>query len=60
MTNSHDDRRSATWICSSLSLSAMLQDSREQKMNPIMIYYIDQSYMNPLEKTSVLERPKHI
>jgi hypothetical protein len=28
-------------------------------MNPIMIYYIDQSYMKPSEKTSVPERPKY-
>jgi hypothetical protein len=38
---SHDDRRSATWICS---------------IFPTMIYFIDQSYMKPLEKTSVLDR----
>jgi hypothetical protein len=38
---SHDDRRSATWICSSC---------------PIMIYFIDQSYMNSSEKNSVLDR----
>jgi hypothetical protein len=38
---SHDDRRSATWICSSF---------------PTMIYFIDQSYMNPSEKTSVPDR----
>jgi hypothetical protein len=29
-------------------------------MNPTMIYYIDQSYMKPSEKTSVPERPKYI
>jgi hypothetical protein len=29
-------------------------------MNPIMIYYIDQIYIKPSEKTSVLERPKYI
>jgi hypothetical protein len=29
-------------------------------MNPIMIYYIDQSYVKPSEKTSVPERPKYI
>jgi hypothetical protein len=38
---SHDDRRSATWICSSF---------------PTMIYFIDQSYMKPSEKTSVPDR----
>jgi hypothetical protein len=29
-------------------------------MNPTMIYYNDQSYMKPSEKTNVLERPKYI
>jgi hypothetical protein len=29
-------------------------------MNPTMIYYNDQSYMKPSEKTSVPERPKYI
>jgi hypothetical protein len=29
-------------------------------MNPTMIYYIDQSYMKPSEKTSVPEIPKYI
>jgi len=29
-------------------------------MNPTMIYYIDQSYMKPSEKTSVPERLKYI
>jgi hypothetical protein len=29
-------------------------------MNPIMIYYIDWSYMKPSEKTSVLKRSKYI
>jgi hypothetical protein len=29
-------------------------------MNPTMIYYIDQSYVKPSEKTSVPERPKYI
>jgi hypothetical protein len=38
---SHDDRRSATWICSSF---------------PTMIYFIDQSYMKPSKKTSAPER----
>jgi hypothetical protein len=28
-------------------------------MNPIMTHYIDQSYMNPSEKTNVPERPKY-
>jgi hypothetical protein len=37
----HDDRRSATWICSSF---------------PTMIYFIDQSYMKPSKKTSVPDR----
>jgi hypothetical protein len=32
----------------------------KQKTNPTMIYYIDQSYMKPSEKTSVPERPKYI
>jgi hypothetical protein len=36
----HDDRRSATWICSSFPT----------------IYFIDQSYMKPSEKTSVPDR----
>jgi hypothetical protein len=40
---SHDDRRIATWICSSF---------------PTMIYFIDQSYMNPSKKTSALDRSK--
>jgi hypothetical protein len=35
---SHDDKRSSTWICSNF---------------PTIIYFIDQSYMNPSEKTSV-------
>jgi hypothetical protein len=60
MKNSHDGRRSTTWICSSLTLATMLGASRKQKMNPTMIYYIDHSYMKPLEKTGVLERPKYI
>jgi hypothetical protein len=30
-----------------------------KKLNPIMTHYIDHSYMNPLEKTSVPERPKY-
>ena len=38
---SHDDRRSATWICS---------------IFPTMIYFIDQRYMKPSNKTSALER----
>jgi hypothetical protein len=38
---SHDDRRSATWICSSF---------------PTMIYFIDQSDIKPLEKTNVPNR----
>jgi hypothetical protein len=38
---SHDDRRSATWICSSF---------------PTMIYFIDQSYMKPSKKTSAPKR----
>jgi hypothetical protein len=38
---SHDDRRSATWICSSF---------------PTMIYFIDQSYMKPSKKTSAPEQ----
>jgi hypothetical protein len=29
-------------------------------MNPTMIYYNDQNYMKPLEKTSVPDRPKYI
>jgi hypothetical protein len=29
-------------------------------VNPTMIYYNDQSYMKPSEKTSVPERPKYI
>ena len=29
-------------------------------MNPTMIYYFDQSYMKPSEKTNVPERPKYI
>jgi hypothetical protein len=29
-------------------------------MYPTMIYYFDQSYMKPSEKTSVPERPKYI
>jgi hypothetical protein len=29
-------------------------------MNPTMIYYIDQNYMKPKEKTSVQERKKYI
>ena len=29
-------------------------------MNPTMIYYIDQRYMKPSEKTSVPERTKYI
>jgi hypothetical protein len=29
-------------------------------MNPTMAYYIDQSYMKPLEKTSVPKRLKYI
>jgi hypothetical protein len=37
-SRSHDDRRSDTWICSSFTTT---------------IYFIDQSYMNPSEKTSV-------
>jgi hypothetical protein len=32
----------------------------KQKMNPTMIYYINQSYMKPSEKTGVPERPKYI
>jgi hypothetical protein len=36
-----DDKRSTTWICSSF---------------PTMIYFIDQSYIKPLEKTSVPDR----
>jgi hypothetical protein len=38
---SHDDRRSATWICS---------------IFPTMIYFIDQRYMNPSKKTSAPEQ----
>jgi hypothetical protein len=38
---SHDDRRSATWICSSF---------------PTMIYFTYQSYMKPSDKTSVTNR----
>jgi hypothetical protein len=37
----HDDRRSATWICSSF---------------PTTIYFIDQSYKKSSEKTSVPDR----
>jgi hypothetical protein len=29
-------------------------------MNPTMIYYIDQNYMKPSEKTCVPEKPKYI
>jgi hypothetical protein len=36
-----DDRRNATWICSSF---------------PTMIYFIDQRYMKPSKKTSAPER----
>jgi hypothetical protein len=38
---SHDDKRSATWICSSF---------------PTMIYFFNQSYIKPSDKTSVLDR----
>jgi hypothetical protein len=38
---SHDDKRSATWICSSF---------------PTMIYFIDQSYMKPSKKTDAPEQ----
>ena len=57
---SHDDRRSVTWICSSLSLATVSWANGEQKMNPIITHCIDQSYMKPSEKTSVPERPKYI
>jgi hypothetical protein len=40
---SRDDRKSATWICSSF---------------PTMIYSIDQSYLKPSEKTSAPDQSK--
>jgi hypothetical protein len=38
----------------------VMSQKETKEMNPTIIYYNDQSYMNTLEKTSVPERPKYI
>ena len=60
MTKSHDDKRSATWICFSLILAMMLWASKKQKcwIQPWYIVMIKAIWS--LEKTSVPDRPKYI